>query len=216
MTRSLALWITALLLVPCAAARAEEAPAPDVNHGARLYSDLCVSCHGRYGRGDGPLAPSLQRPLPDFADSSWTGGRTDAQIVAGLAEMAHGSMAIANLLGEQELRDAVAYINRLSVPGQKVSLLQGRDIYQASCWVCHGRTGQGDGPAMAGRTGPPARDFTDPEFEIAGREDEIARAIALGPEAAFHGSPLMPEWASRLTPQQIDDVVAYLKTFKNR
>ena len=49
---------------------------------------------------------------------------------------------------------------------------------------------------------------------IDGREDEIAEFITIGAVKAAHGSPHMPEWASRLSPQQIRDTVEYLKTFK--
>lgn len=60
----------------------------------------------------------------------------------------------------------------------------------------------------------PPRDFTSPKFVIEGREADVERTISLGAEKAFHGSQYMPEWASRLSPQQIRDVVAYLGTFK--
>lgn len=196
-------------------AKASE-PAESEARGARVYSELCTTCHGRYGRGDGPLASNLAVRPPDFSDSAWLADRSDDAIVSGLRGRAHMSMAVAAIVDEQSLRDAVAYIRRLSVPGRSVSLLQGRDIYQASCWVCHGRDGKGDGPAVQDLADPRPRDFSDPAFVIAGREDEIARAIALGPAAAFHGSSFMPEWSSRLTPRQIEDVVAYLQTFRGR
>jgi mono/diheme cytochrome c family protein len=95
-----------------------------------------------------------------------------------------------------------------------VSLPAGRDIYQTGCWVCHGREGDGQGPAAATLKEKRPRDFTDPQFVIEGREEEVERVVALGPAAAFHGSSFMPEWASRLSPQQIRDVVEYLKTFQ--
>jgi mono/diheme cytochrome c family protein len=51
---------------------------------------------------------------------------------------------------------------------------------------------------------------------VAGREDEVVEVITQGAAAAFHGSPYMVEWSTRLSPQQIRDVVAYLHTFKTR
>lgn len=44
-------------------AGAEEAPGTT---GAALYKTYCASCHGIYGRGDGPVAPSLKVEVPDL------------------------------------------------------------------------------------------------------------------------------------------------------
>jgi mono/diheme cytochrome c family protein len=210
------LWLAALALWIGASALPGSAAAGDVDAGASTYGEFCSSCHGRYGEGNGPLAANLQRKPTDFTDSAWLAGRSDEQIVAGLRAASHGSMAIAQLLKPEVLRNTVAYIRRLSVPGKHVSVPQGRDIYNATCWVCHGKNGDGKGPATTNMPDPQPRDFTSPDFVIDGREDEIARIIKLGPAAAFHGSPLMPEWGSKLTDQQIRDVIEYLRTFKTR
>jgi mono/diheme cytochrome c family protein len=58
------------------------------------------------------------------------------------------------------------------------------------------------------------RDFTAPEYQIEGREEELRKTISLGAERSFHGSKYMLEWGNKLSPQQIDDVVEFLKTFK--
>lgn len=189
------------------------AAAAEPSSGEAVYETLCRSCHGPYGRGDGPLADALERRPPDFTAADWIGGRSDAAIVQGLRS-GHAPMAVGAVLEEEALREAVAFVRRLSTPGGGTSVRAGRDIYQAACWACHGREGRGDGPAAAGRD-PAPRDFTA-GYVIEGREEEVARIIALGPEAAFHGSPDMPAWARRLSPQQIRDVVAYLKTFTRR
>lgn len=190
------------------------AETPD--RGAEIYADLCAGCHGRYGRGDGPLAADLAVDVPDFTDPAWTAGRSTQQIVDGLVGASHAPMAIARVLERDALRDAVAYIRTLAGPGGHVSRAEGRDIYNATCWVCHGRDGDGQGPAAANLEGPAPRDFTSPEFTIEGREDEIARTIARGAEASFHGSPLMPEWGSSLSERQVRGLVEYLKTFQQR
>jgi mono/diheme cytochrome c family protein len=102
------------------------------------------------------------------------------------------------------------------VPGEHVSVPAGRDVYNAACWVCHGEKGDGRGPAAASVGELKPRDFTSPAFVIEGREEEIARIIAQGAKLAMHGSPYMVEWGSRLSAQQIQDVIAHLKTFKQR
>ncbi len=221
MTRALgAVGAAVLLLASAGDARAQGTAGPTdeaaVKRGAGVYGEFCASCHGRYGRGEGPLAGNLTRRPPDFSDSAWLGGRSDAAIVKGLTSASHSPMAIASLFDAATLTDAVAYIRRLSVPGKHVSLLQGRDIYQATCWACHGRNGDGRGPASSDLQDPRPRDFTSPEFVIDGREEEIARTIAMGAEASFHGSSFMPAWGSQLSQQQIQDLIEYLRTFQAR
>jgi mono/diheme cytochrome c family protein len=202
--------LVAALLVAWGAAAPAAEPA---DRGAQVYADFCASCHGRYGHGDGPLAGSLVRRPPDFTDAAWRGGRSDEKVLQSLMGGGHASMAVGSVFAEDVLRDALGYVATLSVPGAHVSVPRGRDIYNAGCWVCHGRAGDGRGPG-APREGVRPRDFTSPEFVIEGREEEIAQTIAKGAAASFHGSPLMIEWGNRLSPEQIRDVVEYLKTFR--
>ena len=207
-------WLAAILLAWAGPALAETAGGAPQAEGERIYESFCASCHGRYGRGEGPLATSLQVRPPDFTDPAWRAGRSDEAILQAITGERHASMAVGSVFSEDVLRGAVQYVGSLATPGQHVSLKQGSDLYNASCWVCHGRSGQGDGPAALNRPGPKPRDFTSPDFVIEGREEEVARVIRMGAEAAFHGSPLMIEWGPRLSEQQIQDLVAYLKTLK--
>lgn len=43
---------------------------PDLVQGAKLYAEQCAGCHGSTGRGDGPLAASLDPRPVDFTDLS--------------------------------------------------------------------------------------------------------------------------------------------------
>ncbi len=209
MSALLGIWV--LIAAPVIAAPAAEDEA--VARGEKVYGSVCWTCHGRYGRGDGPAAPDVALSLPDFTDSArWT-NRGGAQVLERLRSGGHTPMAIGNVLKAQALEDALVYIQTLYVPGKHVSPLAGRDLYNGACWVCHGVNGDGKGPAGVNLETPP-RDFTSPTFQVEGREDEVFRAISLGPAQAFHGSAFMPEWGSRLTAQQIRDVMEHLKTFQ--
>ena len=42
---------------------------PDLVRGALLYEQLCASCHGENGQGDGPAAQGMQPPPIDFTDA---------------------------------------------------------------------------------------------------------------------------------------------------
>jgi mono/diheme cytochrome c family protein len=50
----------------CWPLQAADAPPLTQASGAELFAKLCVSCHGSAGRGDGPVAPALKRPVPDL------------------------------------------------------------------------------------------------------------------------------------------------------
>lgn len=56
-SRAIAL-LSAVLLTACA-------PEPR-REGATLYATYCTACHGQTGRGDGPVARDLDRPVPDL------------------------------------------------------------------------------------------------------------------------------------------------------
>jgi len=124
-------------------------------------------------------------------------------------------MVMARVLKEDSLRDAIAYMRTLAVPGKHVSVLAGRDIYNSFCWVSHGTNGDGQGPAAANIPGTKPRDFTASDYVIEGREDEIYQVISSGAASSIHGSEYMLEWGTKLQPQQMKDVIEYLKTFQN-
>jgi mono/diheme cytochrome c family protein len=211
-----------LLAGACVAVHADGAAAEpedqgDVGKGRQLYETICTSCHGPYGRGDGPLAKNLTLPPADLTVAARLETRSDAELVKLLrygSGSKHTPMVVSQTLNEDALRDVVAYLRTLYVPGKHVSVGAGRDLYGAVCWTCHGIDGDGNGPSAKSLEGAKPRDFTAPEFRVEGREDELHRIIHEGAAKAFHGSRYMLEWGNKLSPQQIDDVIEYLKTFQ--
>lgn len=63
-------------------------PAPSIAEGKSLYaSNGCASCHGRSGRGDGPMAATLPAPPTNLRNrSSFSRGADEAGIAKTLAE----------------------------------------------------------------------------------------------------------------------------------
>ena len=218
--RYLALALLGCLLVATGPGALPAEPKGDVQRGEQVYKTLCWTCHGNYGRGDGPATQFLAHPPPDFTDPRVLGQQTDPQLLAalfggqGAAGANHRPMIMGEVLQEEALQDAIAYLRTLSVPGKHVSVLAGKDIYNTFCWVCHGAKGDGQGPAAKNLVGVKPRDFTAKDFRIEGREQEVRRTIFEGAAKTFHGSPYMPEWKTALAHQQILDVIEYLKTFK--
>ena len=103
--RSLQVLAAALLVVGCSSRYVEEPS------GREVYLRHCASCHGEFGKGDGPVAASLQRPPTDLtAIARGAGGRFDErrvmQVIDGRALVAeHGprNMPVWGVVFEEEL-----------------------------------------------------------------------------------------------------------------
>lgn len=87
------------------------------------------------------------------------------------------------------------------------SLATGEQLYATNCAVCHGETGEGDGPGAAGLQKPPA--------------DLHATHVQENSDGALfyiisHGKPdtPMPAWDNVLDEEQRWQVVNYLRTFE--
>jgi len=97
----------------------------------------------------------------------------------------------------------------------KADAKRGEKIYKSACVSCHGGNGQGADTTIAGfkqpRTFPDFTkcDQTTPEVNSA-YKDVIEHG---GPTRGF--SQIMPAFGEALSSEQIDDLVAYLRTFCN-
>ena len=61
---------------------AEIAGDPLLVEGHRLYQQRCISCHGPTGKGDGPIAASLQGVSPgNLSDDQWKHGDRPEQVI---------------------------------------------------------------------------------------------------------------------------------------
>ena len=88
----------------------------------------------------------------------------------------------------------------------------GKATYQHYCATCHGETGGGDG-FNAFNLDPQPRNHSDPAFQKAKSDADLADAIRRG-GAGVGLSPLMPPWGKTLSEDQINEVVAYIRTLK--
>lgn len=83
--------------------------------GRPLYERHCLLCHGPEGRGDGPIGMRIDPPAVNFHDSS-SRNKSDRQLYEALTEGHRGSAMPAwkKELSEEELRDILSYIRKLS------------------------------------------------------------------------------------------------------
>lgn len=82
----------------------------------------------------------------------------------------------------------------------------GKAKYNQLCTTCHGATGKGDGPAAAGLN-PKPRDLTATKKT----DVELKKVIKEG-GAANGLSPLMPPWGPSLSAQELDNLVAAIRS----
>lgn len=101
--------------------------------------------------------------------------------------------------------EAAAVLNPIAATA--ASLAAGERLYAANCAVCHGETGEGDGPGAAGLQTPPANLH---ETHVQENSDGALFYII------SHGKPdtPMPAWANILDEEQRWHVVNYLRTFE--
>lgn len=84
-----------------------------------------------------------------------------------------------------------------------------KQIYEKSCRNCHGSSGKGDGPAGKILKPPPA----DLATAIKGKSDaDIAKVVKEGGKAVGK-SAAMPAFGSKLSDDQIQGLVEYMKSF---
>jgi len=97
-------------------------------------------------------------------------------------------------------------------PPLPYELRLGRETYRHYCLTCHGDTGAGDG-FNAFNIDPHPRDLSDPAFQKAKTDADLKDAVRRG-GLGVGLSAMMPPYGHTLTPDQIDQVVGYIRTFK--
>ncbi len=183
----------------------------------------CRGCHVVAGRG-GAVGPPLdgvaERLLPDFV----------ARMIADPAAARPGSAMPRQPMPPREAEILAAYLLSLDgpwrgpsseTPGRVIPSLGGRAVattsaadgsvlYATWCAACHGPGGGGDGWNADALTVPPTV-HSDPAV-LSPRPDDVLYDGIHGGGWVLGRSPLMPAFGEFLTPEQIDALVAQLRT----
>ena len=86
----------------------------------------------------------------------------------------------------------------------------GKEIYEQYCALCHGPQGKGDG-SLSANLDPKPRNHTDGAYMNTLTDAHLLKVVGEGGAAAGL-SPTMPAWKDILAAQQIQDVVAFVRT----
>jgi mono/diheme cytochrome c family protein len=105
---------------------------------------------------------------------------------------------------------ALATPGREAAPAAPQDAARGKSVYETRCAACHGTEGGGDGPAAAAIT-PKPRNFRDPEFWRGRTAAQLKLVVKQG-----RPGTLMAPFEGILSDAEIDDVVAYIQSFRPR
>jgi cytochrome c oxidase cbb3-type subunit III len=172
------------------------ADAPAMGIGERLFINNCAACHGSDARGS--------KGFPNLTDTDWLWGGSLADIQKTIAEGRNGVMPpmAAVIGGGENVRNVAHYVLSLSgSPHDSVAAQLGRAQFTA-CAACHGPDGKGN-PAIG------APNLTDKVWLHGWGEQAIAGIVNNGLNNQ------MPAHASRLTPEQVKVLAAYVWRMSN-
>ena len=209
------------------------------------FERYCAPCHGRVGRGDGPVATALKTRPTDLTSLARRNGGVfpREQVVsfvrgAGREVDAHRSDEMpvwgdvfrgldpSDVRVTQRINNVVTYVESLQAPSTAVND-PGSQLFRTHCAACHGTTGLGDGPmAQQLRRMPP--DLTKYTARNGGMfPSERVRRIVDGRDVPSHGDREMPVWgdvfktvrggsSAEAVKARIDAIVKYLEGIQQR
>ncbi len=178
--------------------------AEQVARGQQLFADNCATCHGENGEGD--IGPALNDKK--FLDST-DDGRIRSLIGSGVpgTAMPAWSQDYGGPFTPEQVQDLTGFIRHWQATAQEVvkpsptaDASQGQVIFDSTCYACHGTNGQGTDRAPALNS----KDLLD-KFD----DNWLRQTISDGRPAKG-----MPTWGKVLSPEQIDNVVAYIRSWQ--
>jgi cytochrome c oxidase cbb3-type subunit III len=164
--------------------------------GERLFLNNCAACHGSDARGS--------KGFPNLTDSDWLYGGSFADIQKTISEGRNGVMPpLAAAVGSAEdVRNVAQYVLSLSGSSHdSVAAQLGRSKFTV-CAACHGIDGKGN-MAMG------APNLADKVWLHGWGEEAIVAMVNIGK------NNVMPAHASRLTPEQVRVLAAYVWRLSN-
>ena len=176
----------------------------EINRGEKVYDSLCLSCHGVYGHGDGPIAKTLSVRPRDLLTPPYQQQVTDEVLLQRISD-GHGSMpGTAEVLSLDD-RHAVVRFVRLLTPGY--------ETYDRYCVGCHGNRGRPVSREILDLLGqsetwqPPPT--LDNEFFSARTDEQLRQGIRR--MLTINRAP-MPHFAGELTADEVRQVLSHLRT----
>ncbi|MGH7741208.1 MAG: c-type cytochrome [Candidatus Eiseniibacteriota bacterium] len=209
----------------------------ELERGRQVFVENCAMCHGESGSGDGDFGVGLKQKagvspanLADRVNLDRLGAAGVRRVIEkGGAHTGKSNMmpAWAELLSKQQIDDVANYVMHLPdlAPGvssytQRAYLNTapgaaeaGGQLFVHHCAACHGTEGRGDGALAAGlkkQHNIQPRNLTDSTYISHKSDRDLFLTITLG-GGHMGKSPYMPVWAGYLTPDQVKDLVSFIR-----
>lgn len=164
--------------------------------GVQVWAQRCAMCH-RQQPADRYTAERWESVMTHMA---LTARLTTVQADAVLEFLKSGAKQVAMQETAEPTEMTVAAAGGIFVPGP-----DGEQIFKEYCVPCHGKSGEGDGPA-ASAFDPGPSDLTDSAVIGNKTAEELVRAIAVGGGG-------MPAFAATLSAEEIEAVTEYILSF---
>lgn len=235
--------VTGILMPALFAAGQQQPPLViDSITGKDLFQFYCVPCHGRDGRGAGPVAASLKKPPADLTTiADRRGGRFPRAEVTGfvtegpLLIPAHGTVdmpvwgPIFRALDPSETRARVRIENLVSyLESIQTTSDAGSALFTTYCATCHGVDARGGGPVadMLKARPPSLTQFAVRNNGVFPVERVFRIIEGQDPSVRSHGSMEMPVWGDAFRKREglsdeavrgrIEAIVRYLGMIQDR
>ncbi len=194
-------------------------PGPDL--GRRLFEEKgCIGCHSVAGKGGG-VGPPLDR-VGERRNAEWVYDHfRDPQKVSPGTVMPrfgftdHEARALTQFVLTLRDTDIVGY---LKIPALMSPVARGKEVYRKlGCAGCHGPEGKGGIPNPNAKTGEQvpsllyvAEGYSPAELKdfVLRGQPEIASLDPTRPKPPLY----MPSWRGKITPGELDDLVAFLRS----
>lgn len=163
----------------------------------RLFLNNCAQCHGSDARGS--------KGFPSLADADWLWGGTPDKIKESIEKGRNGMMPpMAAAVGSgEDVKNVAQYVLSLSgSPNDSVKAALGKEKF-AACAACHGPDGKGN-QALG------APNLSDDIWLHGWGEPTILAMVNNGK------TNVMPAWADKFNPAQIDLLTAYVWGLSNK
>ena len=199
-----------------------------VTYGANIFQARCALCHGTDGLGEGILPMQLKGyPNTNLLDGKMKAHKEIADIIRYGGKLPETSIEMppwGDELTMAELesvtnfvmllhkhRDKALKLLRVEAENLKPSVRMGRGIYQGRCALCHGKGGEGDGKMARIIKDPPPFNLTYSRMPDAYLKDIINKG-----GQAMGRSSRMPPWGTDLSGKEVESVILYIKTLRQK
>lgn len=199
-----------LLLGPCAAAQA-------AHDGAQLYRQYCAACHGSTGTGGVGVPIALPDFLAgvddDYLRKTVRHGRP-GRVMPPFANLSDAEIeAIVKTIRAWQPKDRPV---RRAKAGQG-DAVRGEKLYAERCAACHGANGEGGHGTGVTFSRPRelpilAPSLNNPGYLASVSDDQIKTVLVFGRV----GTPMQPFTKQGLGERELNDVVAFVRSFEKR